>query len=149
MLKFPSLMSVAERGIPGQKERTRTPQTLLDRLSRIVGRVIQAKRDFLIEKFGDASDFGIRGIVVVGDPSQRTIPTGRLDALSVYVLSEKPGYDGDFVDQLAKKTQRRVVRQGTILIEPDQVFTRDDWKKERERKSIPDSPFRVILAPAA
>lgn len=125
-------------------ETVRSPRNLLDRLPEIVARVIQAKRDFLTEKFGDASDFGIRGFVVVGTIG-RGIATGRLDALSVYVVTDKPGYDVDFCDNFGRKSQRRVIREGTILIGVGQEFTNADWQKEREKRGLENRPYRIII----
>jgi len=123
---------------------------LLEDLRIAVVNVIEKKRRFLKEEFGDDSDYPIKGVVVVGSVATREEkPSSDIDLL---VLSDGEGYFEDFVQLLTQELKTVSGRKdleldvfGTIRIDLGERFEPQTWAASKERESFHNG-YEVIEA---
>ncbi len=105
---------------------------MLERLQELVPRLIRGKIKRLEKEFGDALDFGIDGVVVVG--SVAAGKEGPESDVDLYVIAHSEGFDDAFVAALSEKLGVPVERLGTIRTDMGQAFKPQDWHELVRKK---------------
>lgn len=114
-------------------------ESIVDQLRIAIPEVIRSKKRELEEEFGDASDYGIQGALVLKDE----LVVG--DA-GIIAISTQPGYEHDFVDNLQGRTEGLIDFSGTVLVSKDQELTHEYLVQQlQEIGYSSNTPYTMIL----
>ena len=118
------------------------PRNMLEKLQELVPKMIKGKREQLEREFGDASDFGIDGVVVVGSTAEKKErPDSDVD---LYVLAHSEGYSDAFIEALSKKLGVTVDCMGVIRTDKGEVFSPQDWSELAREKGYHHTGYKEI-----
>lgn len=125
-------------------EKPSDPRPVLEKLQELVPKMISSKKRRLEKDFGDASDFGIDGVVVVGSVAEKKEkPESDVD---LYILAHSEGYTDAFIAALSKKLGVSVDCMGIIRTDKGETFSPQDWIELAREKGYHHTGFKEIKA---
>lgn len=117
---------------------------MLEKIRIAVPDIIREKKEWLEEEFGDASDYSIEGIVVVGSVAAGTErPDSDVD---LYVLAKEEGYDDDFIEELSRRLDVPIDHINTIRSDLGEEFDPQDWDEIGKEKGYYHTDWKIVMS---
>lgn len=127
------------------EKQTGNPESRIWLLPNIVRRLILDKREFLAREVGDASDFGIIGVILLGDRrSMHLLIDYQTDAVPLSTISDDR-FSDDFVDQLSVQIGVALDPDSPILISQDRRIAASQIRTRINERFLPGTPYVAAL----